>query len=320
MDTPVCVYVGDNLGRYGFGDGHPFGPQRLEAFWSEAQRQGLHLRASIQEPVQAARETIELFHKPAYVNQVARQSVTGQGYLDYGDTPAFVGVYEAASYVVGSTLDAVDKIMQGRFRRGFIPIAGLHHARPERAGGFCVFNDPGVAVMVLRHKYGLQRIAYVDIDAHHGDGVFYPFEADPDLIFADLHEDGQFLYPGTGHAHETGQGPAKGTKLNIPLPPFASDAQFFQEWPRVEALIREGRPEFIILQCGADSIDGDPITHMRYSLAPHAHAATSLCKLAEELGHGRVIGVGGGGYNLRNIGQGWSAVLQAMLETPVGSS
>ncbi|MBF0152778.1 MAG: acetoin utilization protein AcuC [Magnetococcales bacterium] len=319
MDIPVCLYVGDNLGRYGFGDGHPFGPQRQDAFWSEAQRQGLHLRASVQEPVQANRETIELFHKPAYVEQVKRQSVTGKGYLDYGDTPAFVGVYEAASYVVGSTLAAVDGIMQGRFRRGLIPIAGLHHARPERAGGFCVFNDPGVAIMVLRQKYGLKRIAYVDIDAHHGDGVFYPFEADPDLIFADLHEDGQFLYPGTGHAHETGKDAAAGTKVNIPLPPFANDTHFFQEWPKVEALMRETRPEFIILQCGADSIDGDPITHMRYSLAPHAHATASLCQLAEELGHGRVVAVGGGGYNLRNIGQGWSAVLQAMLETPVSS-
>nr|CAX83767.1 Histone deacetylase superfamily [uncultured bacterium] len=313
MSSKVCVYVGENLGRYGFGDGHPFGPQRMDAFWQESLRQGIPNRVVVKDPVLANRETVELFHKSHYVDQVARQSVTGEGYLDYGDTPAFKGVYEASLYVVGSTLAAVDGIMSGPFRRGFIPIAGLHHARPDRAGGFCVFNDAGVAIQALLSTYGLKKVAYVDIDAHHGDGVFYPFESDPRVINADIHEDGRFLYPGTGHAHETGKGAAEGLKLNLPMAPFADDKAFFEVWPQVEELIRQTGPEFIVFQCGADCIEGDPITHMRFSLAPHAHAATRLCQLADELGHGRVIGVGGGGYNLRNIGGGWNAVVNAFV-------
>ena len=107
--------------------------------------------------------------------------------------------------------------MSGECRRTFLPIGGLHHARRDRAAGFCVFNDVGVVIETLRSKYGIARIAYVDIDVHHGDGLYYPYESDPDLIFADLHEDGRYLYPGTGHANERGKGAAEGTKLNVPM-------------------------------------------------------------------------------------------------------
>ena len=127
---------------------------------------------------------------------------------DDGDTPARPGIFDAASVAVGTTMAAVDAIMQGEAKRAFVPIAGLHHAGRDCAAGFCVFNDCGVAAEYLRAKYGVTRIAYVDIDAHHGDGVFYGFEDDPDLIFADIHEDGRYLYPGTGAVTETGRGPA----------------------------------------------------------------------------------------------------------------
>ncbi len=123
-----------------------------------------------------------------------------------------------------------------------------------------MFNDCGIAVELLRKRNGLKRIAYVDIDAHHGDGVYYAFEDDPDLIFADIHEDGRYLYPGTGRSDETGKGAARGTKLNLPVPPGSDDAVFAAEWPKVLAHVERHEPEFIILQCGADSLDGDPIT------------------------------------------------------------
>ncbi|MEN8132252.1 MAG: acetoin utilization protein AcuC, partial [Pseudomonadota bacterium] len=155
---------------------------------------------------------------------------------------------------------------------------------------------------------------YVDIDAHHGDGVFYAFETDPRVIFADLHQDGRTLYPGTGFATETGAQEAKGTKLNIPMPPGAGDEQFMQAWPRVEALLESYPPQFILLQCGADSIAGDPITAMRYSSAAHAHAARRLRKLAERHCKGRLLALGGGGYNLGNIATGWTAVVEALLD------
>ena len=315
MMQKVCVYVGEGLRRYGFGDGHPFGPDRMDAFWDLACQEGLDNKVSVQQPVMAERSMIEQFHTPEYVERVISQSKTGSGLLDYGDTPAFPGVFEAASFVVGSTLDACERLMRGDCERAFIPIGGLHHARRDRAGGFCVFNDPGIAIEVLRAKHGLKRIAYVDIDAHHGDGVYYSFDDDPDLFVADLHEDGRYLYPGTGHAHETGRGVAAGTKLNIPMEPYANDDRFMQEWPGVEDFIRSAEPEFILLQSGADSIDGDPITHMRYSAAAYAHATRRLCKLSDEFCPGRIIGMGGGGYNRSNIALAWTTVIKSMLNS-----
>lgn len=310
----VRVYYGERLAAYGFGQGHPFGPDRLEAFWRELVRRGLDRKVEVAAPVLCTREDLLLFHTPEYVARVARQSQTGEGYLDYGDTPAFPGVYEAGSYVVGSVLDAVGTILRGDCRCAFVPIAGLHHARRDSAAGFCVFNDAGVAIEALRKRHGIRRVAYVDIDAHHGDGVFYGFEDDPELVFADLHEDGHFLYPGTGAASETGRGPAQGTKLNIPLPPGADDRAFHAAWPEIEEFVRRGRPEFILLQAGADSIGGDPITDMRLSPAAHGHATARLRALADELCGGRLLVLGGGGYNRENLAAGWCAVVAALLD------
>jgi acetoin utilization protein AcuC len=269
----------------------------------------------IVEPSSAGIEAIQRFHTPDYVAQVQRQSQSGEGYLDYGDTPAFKGVFEAASTVAGSVLDAVRALMERRCHRAFVPIAGLHHARRDMAAGFCVFNDCGIAIEALRAKHGLRRVAYVDMDAHHGDGVFYGFEDDPELIYADIHEDGRYLYPGTGDIHETGKGPAVGTKLNVPAPPDADDGFFFTVWEQVEDFVRKGKPEFIILQCGADSIGGDPITHLRFTPAAHAHAAERLCRVADEFCEGRLLGLGGGGYNRPNLAAAWTAVVKAMLKS-----
>ncbi|MDT8376349.1 MAG: acetoin utilization protein AcuC [Mariprofundaceae bacterium] len=311
--APVQVYIGEALARYGFGEGHPFGPDRMDAFWNEAIRRGLNKWVAVAEPVQAAEELICCFHTSTYVERVKVLSETGEGYLDNGDTPAFRGVYEAAATVVGSGLAALESALHGDIPRCFIPIAGLHHARRDTAAGFCVFNDAGVLIEVLRRRYNVNRIAYVDIDAHHGDGIFYAFESDADLWIADIHEDGRYLYPGTGSADETGRGAARGTKLNLPLPPGADDAEFQRVWPEAEAHIRAARPEMIIFQCGADSIAGDPITHMRFTPATHAHAADSLRQIADEFCSGRIIALGGGGYNRRNLAAAWCAVVESLL-------
>ena len=315
MSACSCVYIGEALASYGFGDGHPFGPDRLGAFWGRAQQQGLAGRLTQQQPVSAGREMLEHFHAADYVDRVIRQSASGSGYLDSGDTPAVRGIYAAACVVVGCVLDAIRRILAGECRHAFVPIAGLHHARRDSAAGFCVFNDCGIAIEVLRAVHGINRIAYVDIDAHHGDGVFYSFEDDPDLLFADLHEDGRYLYPGTGDSSETGRGDAAGTKLNIPMPPEAGDGEFLAAWERVEAFIDRQRPEFILFQCGADSIDGDPITHLRYTPAAHAHAAQRLCLLADRHCDGRLLAMGGGGYNRDNLARAWCAVVAAMAGT-----
>jgi acetoin utilization protein AcuC len=313
MSNEVGVVTSEQLGRYGFGDCHPFGPDRHTAFLREFQARKLGARTGTIELREARYEELLSFHTPAYVDLVRERSATGQGFLDAGDTPAFRGVYEAAALVVGATLNATDAIMTGEYRRAFVPIAGLHHAARDRAAGFCVFNDIGIAIESLRQRAGLERIAYVDIDAHHGDGVFYAFEEDPAVIFADLHEDGRYLYPGTGAAGETGRGAASGTKLNIPMPPGSDDAAFAAAWPRVIAHLEKFKPEFIILQCGADSLEGDPITHLRYTAGSHALAARDLCLLADRLGHGRVLGLGGGGYNRGNLAQAWNDVVERLI-------
>lgn len=314
MSRPVAVFLGQQIAAYHFGESHPFGPQRHAAFVKEFEKQQLRQQVDILEPVSASAGQLALFHSPEYIELVRCASINGQGYLDHGDTPAFVGVYETAAFVVGTTLAAVDQIMSGKYQQVFIPIAGLHHARRNSAAGFCVFNDCGVAIEYLRDRYQIQRIAYVDIDAHHGDGVFYDFIDDAHLCFIDLHEDGRYLYPGTGHADETGEGAALGKKLNIPMPPGANDELFMEKWPQVEKFLTKAQPEFLLLQCGADSLHGDPITHMQYSARAHAHAAARLSDFAHQHCQGRLLAMGGGGYNLDNLAQAWTAVVRSMLQ------
>ncbi len=309
----MCVYVGESIAHYGFPAGHPFGQNRMAAFWDEMVRRGLDAQVCMCDPISAPRSVIERFHTPAYVDYVQRRE-SGGGYLDSGDTPVYPGLYEAAACVVGTSVDAVRRIMAGDCRRAFVPIAGLHHARRDGAAGFCVFNDCGVVIETLRSEHGIRRIAYVDIDAHHGDGVFYAFEDDPLLFFADMHEDGRYLYPGTGAASEQGIGEAAGTKLNLPMPPGADDAVFLEKWGEVERFIDQAQPEFILLQCGADSLRGDPIAHLAYSARAHAHAASRLARLADRHSGGRMLGFGGGGYDLENLAVAWTAVVAALAQ------
>lgn len=307
----MFVYKGDALANYGFGDEHPFGVDRHDAFQTELANAQLGTAIQYADPRRASVDELALFHTPEYIDRVSKMSQVGRGFLDDGDTPAYPGIFDTASDVVGATLAAVDAIMAGESNRAFVPIAGLHHAGRGHAAGFCVFNDCGIAVEHLRQNHGVKRVAYVDIDAHHGDGVFYGFEDDPDLTIADIHEDGRFLYPGTGFEDETGKGRAKGTKLNIPMPPGAGDSEFDVAWARVVSHIDDAAPEFIIFQCGADSLAGDPITHLRYTEAAHARAATDLCGLADRHCGGRIIATGGGGYNLHNLARAWTRVVES---------
>jgi acetoin utilization protein AcuC len=302
------VFYGEALARYGFGGSHPLGTDRLEAFWNRLQKE--KIATVTEEPVMGTEQDALLFHDKEYVDFVKAASKHGGVYLDRGDTPAFKGVFEASLCVVGSTLAALDMVMAGEnVQHAFNPIGGLHHARRDTAGGFCVFNDIGVAILAARKKYGIKRIMYVDIDAHHGDGVFYEFEDDPLLFFADTHEDGQYLYPGTGSETETGIGPAAGTKLNIPLRPGSGDNEFISAFGKIEQFVDRVKPELIILQCGADCLAGDPITHLQYSPMAHRFAADSLHRLAHKHCKGRIMALGGGGYNRENIGNAWTQVV-----------
>ena len=311
--APVFVVAGDAIARYGFADGHPFGTDRHEHFMRELRARGLDAEVEIHAPRAASLAELETFHTPAHIEMVRRRSACGEGFLDGGDTPAYRGVFEAAGAVVGATLVAVEALMSGACRRAFVPIAGLHHAARDRTAGFCVFSDCGVAVEILRARYGVRRIAYVDIDAHHGDGMFYAFQDDAALFIADIHEDGRHLYPGTGAREETGRGAAAGTKLNLPLCAGAGDPEFYGAWEEIERFLERFPSDFILFQCGADSLAGDPITHLKFSEAAHAHAARRLCAIADAQGHGRVLGMGGGGYNPRNLARAWTGVVDSFL-------
>ena len=309
------VILGKELSNYSFGEKHPLNSGRLDAFWSQISQSETIDSGNLKllSPALADETTISSFHDKNYINFVKESSKTGLGYLDSGDTPSFKGVFEASMYVVGSTLLAIDTVINNTngILHAFNPIGGLHHARRNAAGGFCVFNDIGNAIIYARKKYNLKKILYVDIDAHHGDGVYYEFEQDPDLIIADIHEDGSFLYPGTGFESENGLGAGKGSKLNLPLQPGATDSDFISAFMKIENFINSMNFELIIFQCGADGLSGDPLTHLRYTEKSHEYAAKTLHRVAHDKSHGRIIGLGGGGYNKQNLAIAWKKVVDS---------
>ncbi len=370
MSTKTVVFVGDEMTRYRFPDGHPVSSfDRQGAFWAEAVARGLHKHVIIGVPRLATREELECFHNPDYISWVKFRSEIGDGYLDGGDnrpqrvgqehhlqqhlrrigngylnegdnraqrvgqghhlqkhlrrigsgylddgdTPAFPGAFERGAVFSGTALEGLDRIMTGQTCRTFQPIGGQHHARPSSAAGFCVFNDLGIVIETLRARFGVQRVGYVDIDAHHGDGIYYPYETDPELIVVDVHEDGNFLYPGTGHRHEIGRGEAQGTKINLPLRPGAGDGEFFVAWAEGLSHLRRHTPEFLILQCGADGLADDPMADLRYTPAVHARVARELRVLADEMCGGRLMAFGGGGYKPGNVAAAWTNTLMELI-------
>lgn len=303
----VGVTFGNESLLYSFPNGHPLNNERVEQFGTWIRSQAL---AKVHKPIAASQEQVMLFHTKEYVDRVKESSKEGEGYLDYGDTPSFKGVYEASLFTVGGSLFGYNQIINEKENHFFNPVGGLHHARRDRAGGFCVFNDCAVAITQALEKF--DQVAYIDIDAHHGDGVFYGFEDDPRVIIGDIHEDGKYLYPGTGFARETGKGKAEGTKLNIPLDPSSGDEEFKRAFDKIEVFLSKFSPKFIFFQCGADGLEGDPLTHLRYSKEAHAYAAKRLHELSHRICEGRILAMGGGGYNPSNVGKAWGAVVEEL--------
>ncbi len=313
----TAVINGIELSNYSFGLSHPWNSSRFEAFSSRIDMPDIKDNDNLRlfNPQMADETTLYTFHDKDYINFVKESSVRGGISLDNADTPAFKGVYEASRYVVGSTLLALDIVAKktGGIVHAFNPIGGLHHARRDSAGGFCVFNDIGIAIMYARQKYNFKKILYIDIDAHHGDGVYYEFDEDPDIIIGDIHEDGTYLYPGTGFESEKGVGRANGTKMNLCLKPGATDIDFVSTFKRIEDFINSIRTDLVIFQCGADGLNGDPLTHLKYTAKCHKYAAEILHKFAHLNSNKRLIGLGGGGYNGQNIANAWGEVLNVFL-------
>jgi acetoin utilization protein AcuC len=226
--------------------------------------------------------------------------------LDYGDTPARKGIYEAACSVVGGSISAADSIMSGEFLHSFNPGGGLHHASSNRAAGFCVFNDIAVSVRRLQKKYNLERIAIIDIDGHHGDGTQEIFYEEP-LLKISFHRYGQRFFPGTGNINEIGKGPGKGYSINIPLPLGTGHESFlFALNEIVTPLIRKYKPEILLNQFGVDGHFEDPLVGLSLTTETYREIALKMHDLAHENSEGKFLIFGGGGYKPMNVAKCWA--------------
>lgn len=319
MSGPLHVYYGPEIQLYHFGPRHPFNQRRVGLSVELMEACGLFgSNGNTLRPIrQAAREEALLFHSERYLRLVETSCERGTGYLDQGDTPVFPSCLDAALWGVGSALSALDAVMMGE-GHAFSPGGGTHHAYREAASGFCILNDAAVAIAVARERYGVERALYLDIDVHHGDGVFYGFEDDPNLLDIDLHQDGRTLFPGTGHAREVGEGAAKGFKLNVPLAPGAGDDSALLAWNDVAVpAIRAYRPQLLVVQCGADAHGDDPLAMLEWSSGPYLEIARSVHELAHEVADGRLLLLGGGGYNPANVCVAWTAMAHPIGEVPL---
>jgi acetoin utilization protein AcuC len=318
LGKEVAIVYDDTLLQYDFGPLHPLKSIRLKLAFELMKSMGLlgSSKVSIVEPTTAGVEQILLFHTLNYVNLVEKSSMTGRGLLDQGDTPAFKGCFEASKRYVGASVLASDLIMRGEVEHAFNPSGGLHHAYPARASGFCIFNDPAIVVSHLKKKYRVRKMLYLDVDAHHGDGVMYGFYSDPSLLDIDFHEDGRYLFPGTGFSHETGEGEARGLKVNIPLLPLTGDRSYLKAFHEiVPKLVRSFKPEVILMQCGADAHFDDRLANLRLSTKCYEKIVDIIHSLAHEVSNGRLLLLGGGGYSLSSVARCWTLAFAKIAET-----
>ncbi|MFZ5768600.1 MAG: acetoin utilization protein AcuC, partial [Bacillota bacterium] len=226
--------------------------------------------------------------------------------LGTDDNPLFAGMHEASSLAVGASLLGAELIARGKLDHALNLAGGLHHAQAACASGFCVYNDAAVAIAHLRRRHGW-RVAYVDIDAHHGDGVQWAFYYEPQVLTISLHETGRFLFPGTGFVNERGAGPGYGYAVNVPLEPFTEDASWQEAFLAVvPPLLRRFGPDIIVSQHGCDGHRLDPLAHLALTTESYELAARTLHALAHELCGGRWLALGGGGYDWRVVPRVWT--------------
>jgi acetoin utilization protein AcuC len=224
-------------------------------------------------------------------------------------------MHEAASRVAGSAIRAAEAIMGGQARHAFVPTGGLHHAHQAQAAGFCIYNDPAVAIAAVRARTGA-RIAYIDVDAHHGDGVQEIFYADPNVLTISLHESGNYLFPGTGFIEELGEGDGYGYSINIPLEPYAGDTAIARAVDEVVVpLVKAYKPDLLVTQCGCDSHWLDPLTHLVGTTGIWPTLARTFHDLAHQVCDGRWLATGGGGYDLFSVvPRAWTLLCAGMVE------
>jgi acetoin utilization protein AcuC len=317
----TAVVWDEALLEYDLGD-HPLDPVRVELTIALARELGVLDRAGVElvTPKPADDATLTRVHRPEYlaaVKAAGSRDTVGYG-LNTPDNPVFDGMHESSALIAGATVAAAEAVWQGRARRAVNVAGGLHHAMPDRASGFCVYNDPAVAIARLL-DLGAERIAYVDVDVHHGDGVQAIFYDDPRVLTVSLHETPLALFPGTGFPEETGGPGAEGSAVNVALPPGTQDAGWLRAFHAVvPSVLRAFRPQILFTQCGADGHRLDPLADLRLSVDGQRASYLALHALADELCAGRWVATGGGGYALVEVvPRSWTHLLAIATGQPL---
>ena len=312
---PAAYVYADDMSRHVLRDDHPLRPVRLRYTYQLLQAYGAFEDETslLVEPRPASVEELLTTHTSEYVQAVERYSAGGPrddasryGFSDSGDNPIFSGMYEAALLSTGASVQAAELVADGRVRAAFNPAGGLHHAAAASASGFCVFNDPAVAINALRRR-GL-RVAYVDIDAHHGDGVQSAFYSDADVLTISVHESGRYLFPGTGGVEELGDGEGRGYSVNLPLFPYTDDEVYLEAFLAVVPPIIEAfHPDVLATQLGIDTYVTDPLTHLALTSQGYTQAVEVLGRMGYLW-----LAFGGGGYDLDAVARCWTLAYGVM--------
>jgi acetoin utilization protein AcuC len=320
----LAVPWDDGLLGYGFGPRHPFNSVRVELTMALARELGVLDRPEVSVlAVEPADDLLlERIHDPAYVAAVKvageRQVADDVHGLGTVDNPLFPAMHESTARVVGATVAAARSVLDGSAVHGVNVAGGLHHAMPGKASGFCLYNDVAVAIGELLDR-GVQRVAYVDVDVHHGDGVQAIFWDDPRVLTISLHESGRSLFPGTGFAHEIGGPLAPGSAVNVALPAGTGDSGWLRAFfAVVPPLVRTFSPDVIVSQHGCDTHALDPLANLLVSLDAQRVVHLAVHDLAHEVCGGRWIATGGGGYELvRVVPRSWTHLLAIAAGAPI---
>jgi acetoin utilization protein AcuC len=328
MSDRVALVWDEGLVAYDLGPEHPLKPVRVKLTVELSRSYGLLDRpnVTIAKPRPATREELEYVHLPNYIDAVKRIAHSSSGPygpfgwgLGTGDNPVVPQLHEASALIAGASMVGAEMIHRGDAEHVFTPAGGLHHAMPDRAAGFCVYNDPAIAIRWLL-KQGHERIAYVDVDVHHGDGVQEAFFSDPRVLTISLHETGEYLFPGTGFPDEIGAGDAVGTKVNVALPPYTGDDAYREAFERiVPPLVESWKPSVLVTQLGCDTHATDPLAHLALITPTYRFLAKAFHELAHGVTGGRWLATGGGGYQIyRVVPRAWTIYFAEIAGTEIG--
>ncbi|WP_246081883.1 acetoin utilization protein AcuC [Nocardioides litoris] len=316
---PASVVFDERLTSYDFGPTHPMSPVRVDLTMRLARALGVvGERLEVVTARPASYDELRAVHTADLLAAVAAGRPDERHGLGTPDDPVFAGMHEAAALVAGATVEACRQVWSGERRHSANVAGGLHHAMADRASGFCVYNDAAVGIAQLL-AMGAERVAYVDVDAHHGDGVEAAFRDDPRVLTISLHESGQFLFPGTGSSDDVGGPGAEGFAVNVPLPPRTGDAGWLRAFHAVvPELLREVRPQVLVTQHGCDSHRDDPLADLALSVDAQRAAAVALHDLAHEVCDGRWVALGGGGYAVTTVvPRAWTHLLATVAGRPL---